>query len=88
VIYFRCIDRVTDEEFRALGMTEANRKNGEPVQVRAKLTGERRPPQAGEWYLSGAIHEAYRAKNDLNTAYHILKLVVVRQVNYLEEVRE
>lgn len=40
------------------------------------LTGEFRSPLAGEWYLSGAIPEAYQAPNDLNdlsTAYHILK---------------
>lgn len=38
-------------------------------------TGEKRPPRAGEFYLSGAIVSAYRAKNDLTTAYHIARLV-------------
>jgi len=42
---------------------------------RAKLTGEFRPPLKGEWYLSGAIPEAYKAPNDLSTAYHIVVLV-------------
>lgn len=34
-------------------------------------TGEFRTPKKGEFYLSGAIVEAYRAQNDLSTAYHI-----------------
>ena len=35
--------------------------------------GEKRPPRKGEWYLSGAVPTAYRAPNDLNTPYIILK---------------
>ena len=38
-------------------------------------TGEKRPPRKGEWYLSGAIPQAYQAPNDLNSAYHILSPV-------------
>lgn len=41
-------------------------------------TGEKRAPQKGEWYLSGAIPEAYRAPNDLTTVFHILRLVATR----------
>ena len=44
---------------------------------RAKPTGEKRPPKSGEWYLSGAIIEAYRAPNDLSTPYLIARLVRV-----------
>lgn len=33
--------------------------------------GEKRAPKKGEFYLSGAIVEAYRAPNDLTTEYHI-----------------
>lgn len=43
--------------------------------VRAQWTGEIRCPQTGEWYLSGAIVEAYRAHNELRTPYHIARLV-------------
>lgn len=43
--------------------------------IRAKWTGERRPPRRGEWFLSGAIIEAYRALADLRTSYHIARLV-------------
>ncbi|RLC88675.1 MAG: hypothetical protein DRJ03_02020 [Chloroflexi bacterium] len=48
--------------------------------LRAKLTGEFRPPRKGEWFLSGAIPEAYRAPNDLDGAYHIARFVRVRAV--------
>jgi hypothetical protein len=44
---------------------------------RAKLTGEKRAPKRGEWYLSGAIPAAYQAPNDLSTEYHIVELVYV-----------
>jgi hypothetical protein len=43
--------------------------------IRAISTGEKRMPKKGEWYLSGAVVEAYRAPNDLNTEFHIAKLV-------------
>lgn len=45
--------------------------------IKAVWTGEKRAPKAGEWYLSGAIIEAYQAKNDLTTPYHIAKIVEV-----------
>lgn len=32
-----------------------------------------RPPRKGEYYLSGSIVEAWRAPNDLTTAYLIVK---------------
>ena len=36
-------------------------------------TGEFRPPKAGEWYLSGAIIEAYKARADFTTACWIAR---------------
>lgn len=36
-----------------------------------RATGEFRAPRKGEFYLSGAIVEAYPAPNDLSTAYWI-----------------
>jgi hypothetical protein len=33
-----------------------------------------RPPLKGEYYLSGAVVQAWRAPNDLPTAYHVVKL--------------
>ena len=47
------------------------------VGVRVVATGEFRQPRKGEWFLSGSYIEAYRAENDLPTAYHIAKLALV-----------
>lgn len=33
--------------------------------------GEYREPKKGEWFLSGAIAEAYKAPNDLSQKYYI-----------------
>jgi hypothetical protein len=38
-----------------------------------RWTGEHRPPRKGEWYLSGAIIEAYRAERNLAQSYAIAK---------------
>lgn len=32
-----------------------------------------RPPRKGEFYLSGAIVQAWRAPNDLGTPYHVVE---------------
>ncbi|NEI32159.1 hypothetical protein [Rhizobium ruizarguesonis] len=32
-----------------------------------------RQPKKGEFYLSGAIVQAYRAPNDLTTPYHVVE---------------
>ena len=44
---------------------------------RALNTGVKRPPRKGEWYLSGAIIQAYRAPNDLSTEFYIAEIVEV-----------
>lgn len=44
-----------------------------------RATGEFRPPLKGEWYLSGAIVEAYLAPNDLSTEYWIAVPVEVER---------
>ena len=48
--------------------------------IKAKFTGEKRCPKKGEWFLSGAIVEAYKAKNDLTTVYHIAVLVKIKTI--------
>ena len=77
-------DRIPYEERKRLGLTIHDQPSAtlatRPQKVKAVATGEKRPPRAGEWYLSGAIVEAYRAPNDLTTPYHIARLVRVRQV--------
>jgi hypothetical protein len=60
-------DRLTRADLEALG----NPSYG----VGAVLTGEKRPPRKGEWYLSGATPEAYRAPNDLTQVFHIVRLI-------------
>ena len=51
---------------------------GEPShKVRARWTGEKRPPLKGEWFLSGSIISAYQTRNDLSMDYHIAELVTV-----------
>ena len=49
------------------------------LNMKAIYTGEKRSPRKGEWYLSGAIVEAYQAPNDLNTPFHIARLVKVEK---------
>ena len=56
--------------------------------LRAVKTGEKRPPKAGEWFISGAIPEAHRATNDLRDPYLIAKLVVVEEVVSTRVVRD
>ena len=54
-----------------------NLEVSDKVGVRAMATGEMRAPRKGEWFLSGAVVEAYRANNDISIQYNIAKLVVV-----------
>jgi len=56
---------------------------------RAIYTGEFRAPRKGEWFLSGAIVEAYRALTDkMTTKYHIAALVKVVPVMTYRIVRK
>lgn len=48
--------------------------------LRAKWNGEKRPPKKGEWYLSGAPIDAYQAKSDLDTPYHIAEIYDTKEV--------
>lgn len=60
-------------------------KYGTPSQVKARWTGEFREPRQGEWFLSGAIVEAYRAKANMTTKRHIAKLVKARTLTVWED---
>lgn len=48
---------------------------GYPSPRRFRATGEFRAPRAGEWYLSGAIVEAYRAPHDSGLPQYIAREV-------------
>lgn len=49
---------------------------------RVQYTGEKRYPQKGEWYISGAIPEGYLAPSNLTLGppMHIGKLVKVKVI--------
>lgn len=49
--------------------------DGKRVDFRAKVTGEFRPAQPGEWYISGAIPEAYQATGGTKASFNIATLV-------------
>ena len=68
--YFPLADEPSPADLSSLNVEDR-------VGVRAVATGEFRPPRKGEWFLSGSYIEAYRAENDLPTAYHIARLALV-----------
>jgi hypothetical protein len=67
------------KQFGGAAFTWAQRGQNEGIFLRAVMSGEQRPPRKGEWYISGAIPEAYRAANDLSSAFQIASLVVVQR---------
>lgn len=68
---FSIVDRIPSEDLKRLGGRERN--------IMAVWTGEKRPPKSGEWFISGAVPEVYRARADLTTVYHIARLVQVER---------
>ena len=60
-------------------LTAADRKANDfcpACRPRAKATGEFRSPKKGEWYLSGAVIQAYRAPNNLGIEFFIAQLTL------------
>lgn len=47
---------------------------GQTKNPKYEATGEFRPPKKGEYFLSGAVVQAYRALNDLSISYWIAKV--------------
>ena len=68
---FRCADQPTADDYKRLGVN----RNVSGITIMVAWTGETRPPLKGEWYLSGAIVEGYRAHNDYASPYPIARLV-------------
>lgn len=64
---YRVADRVPENELAEIA-TDRGR-------VAARWTLETRAPKRGEWFLSGATVEAYRAGADLDSVYPIARLV-------------
>ena len=46
---------------------------------RGFLTGEFRNPKKGEYYLSGGPAQGWKAPNDLDSPYYILRIATVRK---------
>ncbi len=63
----------------------ADRYPGPKTQRHAVKAGEFRPPRKGEWYLSGAIVEAYLAPNDLSTPHVIARIVETETVTVIRD---
>lgn len=89
-------DRLTKDEATALGFEKTPAgplvSLGLPMPnqtVKAILTGEKRPPKQGEWYLSGAIPAAYRAYSDFSESmsFHLCRVVRVETVETTHIVR-
>ena len=73
------VDRIPFDLAKRIGVSDKGRVHGLSWHaVKAVATGEVRPPEAGEWFLSGAIVEAHFAPNNLTAPYRIARLVKVR----------
>lgn len=57
------------------------------TELGVSLTGEYRRPRKGEWYVSGAIPEAYRALHDLSEEHRIARLIHVAPLSITVEVK-
>ena len=73
-------DRMTRDECERFGVENVLVPSCQHKTMRTVATGEFRTPKAGEWYLSGAIVEAYRARSDMTTHYYIARLVKTEEV--------
>lgn len=91
-------DFLEDAEIDRLGLYRRRGKNGTPLSGDAfEDRGGRhvdvfaikkvfRKPKKGEWYLSGAIVEAYKAPHDLSIEYWVAEIRTFQRVEYLKEV--
>jgi hypothetical protein len=71
---------------RTFPLAEEYRARRRYRSVRALPTGEFRAPQINEWYLSGAIVEAYQATCNLYTPFKIARLVRIIREERIEYV--
>lgn len=79
---YKLIDWPSATERKALG-----KALGDGCEIRAIATTEFRKPKAGEWYISGAVPEAYRAMRDLDVEFTIAELVLTRLIVSYDIVR-
>ena len=83
--FYQLSDRPTQEEVKQHEFVSSLDSRFGDRRLMGAKTGEFRAPRAGEWFLSGAIPEGYRAGNNLSGKYHILRLAVVRKRVIWEE---
>lgn len=74
---FPCAEPPTQAEYESVGIRSDRYHPSKRRMVRVEATGEFRCPKQGEWYVSGAIAEGWRAPSDLSTAFYIAALVRV-----------
>jgi len=74
---FPLVDFIPFDDYRHLGF-EIPLPTNPFIRIRAVKSASFRTPKAGEWYLSGATPEAYKAKNDLTTKYWMVRLVLCK----------
>ena len=72
--FYELADYLSLKEREQFGLKDGNSNLFSKV-VKAVYTGQKRCPKKGEWYLSGAEVQAWKAPNDLSTVFHIAKLV-------------
>lgn len=88
---YNVIDFINSEEIKNYLPSDWNEKSINEKMTfkrnfRAYFTGETRCPKKGEWFLSGAIIEAYKAPNNLTTPYKIAKLLLT-ETKVMEQVK-
>lgn len=77
---YNLADPVTAEEAKEHGFQSVMESRRADRKLMAVRTGEKRAPVKGEWFLSGAIPEAYQVKGAMTGDYNIMRLVTVRRV--------
>ncbi len=84
-MYYNLADYPSSRELEGLGATLGSGKdraliNGEYVIIMAEFAGIVTTPATGDWFISGAIPEAYRhnSKEPLSMPYMIAKLIAVK----------
>lgn len=83
---YRLRDRLSNQELEILSRSYPTLTLKEVERGVRCITKAGQPmvcPKKGDWYISGAIPEAYRAPNDLPTPSHLGYLVVVEEVKFL-----
>lgn len=71
---YRILDKLSSEECKKFNVPVDRNIVGYIKGVFAVNIYEYREPKKGEWYLSGAVSQAYKAPNDFSSKYWIAEL--------------